>query len=101
MPTCLREINLVDPRLSIFLCLKDRGVDAVARLIQIGNDSLFHTFGGTDAMPNYVKPRVADDLSQEDYNLGRPDLYGGDDSGLAHTGSEINTYRLIKNGCAC
>jgi hypothetical protein len=47
-------------------------------------------------VPNDVKPRVADDLSQEDYNFGRPDLYGGDDSGLAHTGNKFNRYKLIK-----
>jgi hypothetical protein len=47
-------------------------------------------------MPYDVKPRIADDLSQEDYNLGSPDLYGGDDSGLAHTGNEINTIELVK-----
>ena len=52
-------------------------------------------------MPDDVKPRIADDLSQEDYNLGSPDLYGGDDSGLAHTGDEINTNKLSKSGCAC
>ena len=47
-------------------------------------------------MPDDVKPRIAHDLSQEDYNLGSPDLYGGDDSGLAHTGNEINKIVLVK-----
>ena len=47
-------------------------------------------------MPDDVKPRVAHDLSQKDYNLGSPDLYGGDDSGLAHTGNEINKIVLVK-----
>jgi hypothetical protein len=47
-------------------------------------------------MPDDVKSRIADDLSQEDYNLGSPDLYGGDDSGLAHTGKGINTIVLVK-----
>ena len=96
MLTSLREINLVDPRLCIFLCPENRGVDTVACLIQIGNDSLFHAFRGTDTVPNDVKTRVADNLSQEDYNLGRPDLYGGDDSGLAHNGLEIYTITLLK-----
>ena len=96
MLTSLREINLVDPRLCIFLCPENRGVDTVACFIQIGNNSLFHAFGGTDTMPNDVKPRVADDLSQEDYNFGRPDFYGGDDSGLAHAGNKFNTYTLLK-----
>jgi hypothetical protein len=96
MATRLREINLVDPRLCIFLCLKDGGVDAVTCLIQIGNDSLFNAFGGTNTVPDDVEPRVANNFPQEDDNLGRPDLYGGDDSGLAHTGSEINTYVLSK-----
>ena len=47
-------------------------------------------------MPNDVKPRVADDLSQEDYNLGCPDFYGGDDSGLAHAGIKFNMCTLVK-----
>ena len=96
MLTCLREINLVYPSLCIFLCPKNSGVDTVACLIQISNDSLFYAFGGTNTMPDDVKPRVADNLSQEDYNFGRPDLYGGDDSGLAHTKDEINTTIPLK-----
>ena len=47
-------------------------------------------------MPNDVKPRVADNLSQEDYNFGRPDLYGGDDSGLAHAGIKLKMYTYNK-----
>jgi hypothetical protein len=47
-------------------------------------------------VPDDVEPRVANNFPQEDDNLGRPDLYGGDDSGLAHTGKEINTIVLVK-----
>ena len=96
MLTSLREINLVDPRLCIFLCPENRGVDTVACLIQIGNDSLFHAFRGTNTVPNDVKPRVADNLSQKDYNFRCPDFYGGDDSRLAHTGNTFNSFTLVK-----
>ena len=48
-------------------------------------------------MPDNVKLGVADNLSQENYNLGSPDFYSGYDSRLAHTGYEINTIMLVKD----